>query len=179
MRFPLLFLLGVAACGGGKTPPATVPPTDGVDAGGSPVGSELGPPPGDTDLATASSDAGAAPTPATSGTVASQFSDTKAAPDQEDCSKSAIPYEEKVRPMFNACYQEGKKKNKDLQGVIKITIAVNTLGKVTSQKPDPSELGDSVVSCMVAAVKKTPFDGSACKGKTVVVGKTFGKPGSN
>jgi hypothetical protein len=28
-------------------------------------------------------------------------------------------------------------------------------------------------------VKKTPFDGSACKGKTVVVGKTFGKPGSN
>src|SRR4051812_30220875 len=94
MRLSLVFLLGLAACGGGKTPP-TVPPTA-SDAGPT-VGGELGPPPGD-DLGTGSAaDGGAAPTPAGTGTVASQFSDTKAAPDQEDCSKSAIPYEEKVR----------------------------------------------------------------------------------
>jgi hypothetical protein len=181
MRLPLFvsFILGLAACGG-KTPPANPIPTDSSDAGASPVdhagGADHG---GDPSASANGNDAGATPAPAGTGTVASQFSDTKAAPDQEECSKSAIPYEEKVRPMFNVCYQEGKKKNKDLQGVIKITIAVNTLGKVTSQRPDPSELGDSVVGCMVAAVKKTPFDGSACKGKTVVVGKTFGKPGSN
>jgi hypothetical protein len=182
MRLPVLvFILGLAACGGGKTP-ATVPPTDSSDAGVAPPvdPTGLGPnPDGETARGAGPVDSGTSPAPATTGTVASHFSETKAAPDQEECSKSAVPYEEKVRPLFNTCYQEGKKKNKDLQGVIKITLAVNTLGKVTSQKPDPSELGDSVVSCMVAAVKKTPFDGSACKGKTVVVGKTFGKPGSN
>lgn len=94
----------------------------------------------------------------------------------DECSKAALPYEEKVRPLLNKCYQEGKKKNPDLSGTVRVQVAINTTGKVTSVKPSgTSELGDSVVQCMVKAVRDTPFDGALCKSKTVIVSKTYGK----
>jgi hypothetical protein len=81
-----------------------------------------------------------------------------------------------VRARFNECYAAGKKKNPDLAGSIHIVLDVKPSGKVASIKAvGTSELGASVVDCMVKAVKKEPFDGSACKGKTVAVGKTWGK----
>ncbi len=110
------------------------------------------------------------------GATNSGAGDGAAGGEHDECSKAAVPYEEKVRPLFNDCYREGKKKNPDLQGSIRITVAVNMTGKVNSVVPAPSELGESVVSCMVKAVKSHPFDGAACKGKTLMVGKTFGKP---
>ena len=92
------------------------------------------------------------------------------------CSGAAAPFEARVRPRLNECYAAGKKKNPDLAGEIHIVVEVNPSGKVTSVKSvGTSELGASVVDCMVKAVKKEPFDGSACKGKTVAVGKTWGK----
>ena len=92
------------------------------------------------------------------------------------CGAVAAPFEARVRPRFNECYAAGKKKNPDLAGEIHIAVEVNAAGKVLSIKAvGTSELGASVVDCMVKVVKKEPFDASACKGKTIAVGKTWGR----
>ena len=100
-------------------------------------------------------------------------------PRADPCDAIAAAFEERVRPLFNVCYQEGKKKNPDLQGVIAVTLSINGLGKVTSIKPSPSELGDSVVGCMVKKLKSVPFDGEKCPSRMIGVSKTYGKkPGA-
>jgi hypothetical protein len=155
----------LAACGGkpaeapaGEPPPATAtPPLS------EPEGTATPPVAPTAEAPTSDS----APGSVSTGDNASE------APDE--CAKVAAPFEEKVRPLFNKCYQEGKKKNPELAGVAKIAISVNTLGKVTSVKPaGTSELGDSVIGCIVKAVKAEPFDGSLCKARTVTVSKQYG-----
>ncbi len=171
---PKLFLLVplfVVACGGPRSPAPPSIPADAASAAPTP-----------TDVPTVpAQEAGSAPAPAASSTPATAPSSTsfvtsEAAPSQDTCSGAAAPFEARVRPRLNECYAAGKKKNPDLAGEIHIVVEVNPSGKVTSVKSvGTSELGASVVDCMVKAVKKEPFDGSACKGKTVAVGKTWGK----
>ena len=165
----LLMPLFVVACGGPRSPaPAATPVASAA--------------PKIADSPTVpSQDAESAPAPAVSSTPAAAPSSTsfvtsEAAPTQDACGGVAAPFEARVRPRFNECYAAGKKKNPDLAGEIHIVVEVNASGKVKSVKAvGTSELGASVVDCMVKAVKKEPFDGSACKGKTVAVGKTWGK----
>jgi hypothetical protein len=167
----LLVPLFVVACGAPQSP---APPAIPV-AAASAV-------PTITDSPTVpSQDAGSAPAPAVPSTAATAPSSTsfvtsEAAPTQDACGGVAAPFEARVRPRFNECYAAGKKKNPDLAGEIHIVVEVNPSGKVKSIKAvGTSELGASVVDCMVGAVKKEPFDGLACKGKTVSVGKAWGK----
>lgn len=170
--------LFLVACGAPASPaaPGAAGLSPGAAASTSP--DSTNPPVSTTD------DAGAAPGPAASASSAApaaapsstSFVSTEAAPTQDACGAVAAPYEEKVRARFNECYAAGKKKNPDLAGSIHIVVDVNPSGKVGSIKAmGTSELGASVVDCMVKAAKKVPFDGSACKGKTVAVGKTWGK----
>jgi hypothetical protein len=154
----------LAACGGkpAEAPAAAPPPAEATPPLSDPEGTATPPvaPPAETTGADAA------------GTVSTGDSGSDA---PDECAKVAAPFEEKVRPLFNKCYQEGKKKNPELAGVAKIAISVNTLGKVTSVKPaGTSELGDSVIGCIVKAVKAEPFDGSLCKARTVTVSKQYG-----
>lgn len=98
--------------------------------------------------------------------------------DNDECGAASAKFEGEVRPKFNDCYQEGKKKNPDLAGEIRITVSVDYKGKITSVKATggKEQLGEKVVACMTTAVKKTPFDGAAsCRSKAIIVGKKFGK----
>jgi len=159
----------VASCGGGSAPPAApAPSSENAAPPEAPLDASAPEPPS---TVAAANDATSPPeTSPLAGTVSSGSD----APDE--CSKSALPFEEKVRPLLNKCYQEGKKKNPDLSGTVRVAVAINTTGKVTSVKPSgTSELGDSVVQCMAKVVRDTPFDGTLCKSKTVVVSKTYGK----
>ncbi len=94
----------------------------------------------------------------------------------DECGGPSAKFEGLVRAKFNECYQEGKRKNPNLAGEIRITVNVDYKGKITSVKnTGGKELGDKVVACMVTAVKKTPFEGvESCKSKAVIVGKKYG-----
>ncbi|WP_394826167.1 AgmX/PglI C-terminal domain-containing protein [Pendulispora albinea] len=165
----------LAACGGSSSSPPAAPEGDKHETAGEPAAPATASASDPTD-AGAPTSATSAPAPAAgtgTGDAAGTVSSGSDMPDE--CSKSALPFEEKVRPLFNKCYQEGKKKNPELSGTVRVSVSVNTVGKVTSVKPTgTSELGDSVVQCMVKAVRDTPFDGAACKSKSVIVSKTYG-----
>ena len=104
-------------------------------------------------------------------------SQTTADNSNDECGGPSAKFEGIVREKFNDCYQEGKKKNPNLAGEIRIAINVDWKGKITSIKSTGGkELGDKVIACMVTAVKKTPFEGvEACKSKSIVVGKKYGQ----
>ena len=147
-------------CGCGSSPPPSPPP----------------PPPKGTIAVIRDDDAGAQADAAPAQTAADDDAGPPDPPPRVDpCDAIAAAFEERVRPLFNTCYQEGKKKNPDLQGTIAVTLSINGLGKVTSVKPAPSELGDSVVGCMVKKLKTVPFDGEKCPSRMVAVSKTYGK----
>ncbi|MGH7285305.1 MAG: hypothetical protein ACRELY_27595 [Polyangiaceae bacterium] len=95
----------------------------------------------------------------------------------DECGGHSAKFEGIVRAKFNDCYQEGKKKNPDLAGEIRITVNVDYKGKITSIKnTGGKDLGDKVIACMMNAVKKTPFEGvETCKSKAIIVGKKYGQ----
>ncbi len=159
----LLFFL--AACGSPQTPPASNSASPG-DAGGGALADVA------SDASITDNDASTSDPGAVSTTV------TSTAPTATDpCNPASADYESQVRPKFNACYQEGKKKNPNLAGEIRITMSFDYKGKLTSTKvTGPDDLGKTVIACMLDAVKKTPFTfGDACASKSIMVGKKFGE----
>jgi hypothetical protein len=96
-------------------------------------------------------------------------------PPPDPCGPVAASFEKSARPDLKACYREGKKKKPDLEGSVRIYINVDMTGKAGSVKGSESELGKSVVDCMVKVVKAAAasFDGSTCKGKTVTIPMQF------
>jgi len=92
------------------------------------------------------------------------------------CNPASANFEQLVRPKLNVCYQEGKKKNPDLAGEIRVTLSFDYKGKLTSVKATgPEDLGKPVIACMLNAVKKTPFEfADSCASKAIIVGKKFG-----
>lgn len=173
-----LLSLSSLACGGSTPPKPATPPGESNEADAS-APSAAADMPATSEAATATADAGAtesASTPAASASAAP----APTGPDlstqgQAECAGIAAPFEERVRAKFNECYQAGKKKNPELAGTIKVTLKVDTKGKVTKYVPDPSKLDKPVFDCMVKVVKKEPFDGKACAGKDVTVSKTYGR----
>jgi hypothetical protein len=132
----------------------------------------------------AASDASAPAAPATPATIeapeagapgasAQAATDPGEAPDP--CGPIATSFEKSVRPDLKACYREGKKKKPDLEGSVRIAINVDMNGRMGAVKASESELGKSVVDCMVKVVKAATasFDGSTCKGKIVTIPMQF------
>jgi hypothetical protein len=92
----------------------------------------------------------------------------------DPCGPLAAAFEKSVRPQLKECYREGKKKNPNLEGSVRIYVNVDLNGRMASVKaPEDSELGKSVVDCMLKAVKKGSLDGSVCKGKTLAIPLQF------
>lgn len=163
----LPLVLAVAACGGGATPPPaaakneTKPETFG----------EVNP----ADLAEL--DAGAKPA-STGDAPATPAPTASAAPEpKDDCTPVGVEFEKRARPKLKDCYAEGKKKDPNLQGTVKITVEIGTSGKVKSIKVVDKTLPDAVAQCMLKVVKATPLpEASKCPGKSLTIPVTFPTP---
>lgn len=175
----LVGALALSACGGSQ-----------AKANPAPATTSSAPAMSDADLAAMAADAGGADELIdTSGgsttTIANDggapISSTQVAPTssgEDTCGPASAKFEEAVRAKFNDCYQEGKKKDPNLAGEIRVTVSIDWKGKISSTKITEGKdtLGEKVAACMLAGVKKTPFEGvQGCKSKAVIVGKKFGK----
>jgi hypothetical protein len=122
-------------------------------------------------------DAGAAPSkpetpaPTSSGTISSTPEP------KDDCTPVGVDFEKRARPKMKECYATAKKKEPDLKGTVRISIDVDTLGKVKAYKIVEKTLPDAVAQCMLKVVKATPLpEASKCPGKSITIPITFPTP---
>jgi hypothetical protein len=96
----------------------------------------------------------------------------------DECAPVAVELEKSVRPELKACYREGKKKEPNLEGTVRIGIEIDTLGKVKSTKIIEKTLPDKVAQCMLKAVKAAPKTelSAKCPGKSLTIPVTFPTP---
>ncbi len=135
-------------------------------------------------------DAGAAPKPnavttaADAGAPAGDLlatttkSDTHVVDADDACQSVAAAFEKRARPQLKACYREGKKKDANLVGGVRLAVGVTDAGKLgavlTSPNGDKIMLPPAVVKCMVDAVKTTDAgDVTKCKGKSIAIPVQF------
>lgn len=95
----------------------------------------------------------------------------------DDCTPVGVDFEKRARPQLKECYREGKKKNPNLEGTVRVTVAIDFKGKVKSIKITEKTLPDPVAQCMLKVVKATPFpDASKCPDKNITIPMTFPTP---
>ncbi len=164
-------LVACVACGGGSSATKTSGKESlpAKDAGGD--FAEIHP----ADLAElrGASDAGDAAPPV----AASPPSDPPPPPDE--CAPVGVDFEKRARPKIKECYREGKKKEPDLKGSIKIGLEIDYQGKTKGPKVLETTLPKPVTACMLEAVKKTPLpitESAKCPNKTVTIPVTFPTP---
>jgi hypothetical protein len=149
-----LFVL-LVACGGAGAPP--LQPDTAHDGGGG--GGAAKPSAPEPSATTASAAPPAAPEP------------------KDDCTPVGVDFEKRARPKMKECYATAKKKEPNLQGTVKITLDIDTLGKVKGIKIVEKTLPDPVAQCMLKAVKGTPLpEASKCPGKSFTIPMTFPTP---
>jgi hypothetical protein len=171
---PIALSLLLAACGGNKNPPMHPDtPVSENDAGDTDTGALAT---SDGGGASAAPDAGAAPpAPQASGGGSGMPAGVSEAPDE--CTPIGVEFEKKARPKLKECYREAKKNDKNLQGTVKITVDVDTLGKMKDPKIVENTLGDAVGKCMLKVVKSTPMpESKKCPGKSITIPVTFPTP---
>ncbi len=163
----------VIACSGGSKPPATSSSSGGTDTSDA---AAIAPP-------VAEADAGATPPVASSepdaGSTAAPAPTASAAPpkDDDECIPVAVDFEKRARPKLKECYREGKKKEPDLKGTVKIKLTVDLKGKIKSTKVIEKTLPEPVVSCMLKSVMATPFpEVEKCWDRTITIPITFPTP---
>lgn len=164
-----LFVL-LVACGGGAPP---MQPDTAHDSGaGAPESfAEVNP----ADLAEL--DAGAAPAKSDTPPPASTGAISASPEPKDDCTPVGVDFEKRARPKMKECYANAKKKEPDLKGTVRITIDVDTLGKVKGYKIVEKTLPDAVAQCMLKVVKATPLpEASKCPGKSITIPITFPTP---
>jgi hypothetical protein len=161
----LLLLVPLLAACGGSTPPASSTPAP--DAGSTAASVDAGS--GDDMKGFAGVDLGEPP-PAASSAPPAASTPPPAPEPKDECTPVGIDFEKRARPKLNECYREGKKKNPNLEGAVRIVVSVDTLGKIKSIKIGEKTFPDEVANCMLAVVKKTPFtEVSKCPGKDITI----------
>lgn len=163
------FFLALVACGGSsaasKDPSTKSAP---ADAGAAETFGEVNA--ADVAELQGAHDAGAAPQAAAAKPSAPE-------PPADECAPVGVDFEKRARPKIKECYREGKKKEPDLKGSIKITLEVDGLGKIHGPKIAETTLPKPVSACMLKAVKDTPLPEAAkCPNKTVTIPVTFPTP---
>ena len=152
-----LFVL-LVGCGGGGAPP--LQPDTAHDSGAESF-AEVNP----ADLAEL--DAGAAPSSSPATPPPSTGAITSTPEPKDECTPIGVDFEKRARPKMKECYATAKKKEPDLKGTVRITIDIDTLGKVKSYKIVEKTLPDSVAQCMLKVVKSMPLaEASKCPGKS-------------
>jgi len=168
--------LGFVACGG--QPPAAPGPAA-TPTGKPETFAEVHPEDlaalggGDDAGAAPAADAGAAPPAAgSSGSVVAKGNDPP-----DECTPLGVEWEKTARPKLKECYAQGKKKDPNLQGTVKITVDISITGKIKSTKIVEKTLPDPVADCMLKAVKATPIpEQDKCRGKSLTIPVTFPTP---
>jgi len=164
------------ACGDGKPEPSTpatssgaaATPTDTAPPASTPVASST-PPPSASDTPPPVADAGAATPPPKPGVVIGETKD--------ECTPVSVDFEKRARPKLKDCYAEGKKKDPNLQGTVKIKVTIDLKGKIKSSKITEKTLPDPVAECMLKVVKTTPFpEVDKCWDSTILLPITFPTP---
>jgi hypothetical protein len=169
---PIAALASVAslalACGGGSSNPPLTP--DVAHDGGGETFGEVNP----ADVGEL--DAGAA-AKAPSAPEAAPAAAPAAPEPQDECTPVGVDFEKRARPKLKDCYAQGKKKDANLQGTVKIGVDIDMLGKVKGIKILEKTLPEAVAQCMLKAVKGTPLpEASKCPGKSLVIPVTFPTP---
>ena len=173
MRFRIVLtsIFSVAlGCGGGATPPPNAGGASAADAASPESFGEVNP----ADLA----ELDAGPKTASTAPIASAEPPKASAPEpKDDCTPVGVDFEKRARPKLKDCYAEGKKKDPNLQGTVKITVEIDTAGKVKGIKITEKTLPEPVAQCMLKVVKATPLtEASKCPGKTLTIPVTFPTP---
>jgi len=166
--------LAVVACGGGSSP---VTPSSSND-GGSDAAETFAEVKAE-DLAALGGAAGSATPDAGKAAPAEPAASAPASsPEPKDeCTPVGVDFEQRARPKLKDCYRDGKKKDPNLQGTVKIGVDIDTLGKVKSIKILEKTLPEPVAQCMLKAVKGTPLpDAGKCPGKSFTIPVTFPTP---
>jgi hypothetical protein len=167
----VLALLLVVACGGKDKPPPSSPETanDAHDAGDMTQIDEA-----------AWADAGLSPQ--TSEGAEAAAGNAAAAPvaasePEDECTPVGVDFEKRARPKMKECYREGKKKDPNLEGTVRVTVAIDYKGNIKSTKITEKTLPNPVAQCMLKAVKATPFpDANKCPDKNISIPMTFPTP---
>lgn len=168
----------VIACGGSNPEPAaspSAPPAETAAAAEGEAGAPSAPTasetqPGAAPSAEAPAAPGAAPAaPANTGVVIGETKD--------ECTPVGVEFEKRARPKLKECYAEGKKKDANLEGTVKIKITVDVKGKIKSTKIVEKTLPDPVANCMLKVIKTTPFpEVDKCWDATLTIPVTFPTP---
>jgi hypothetical protein len=176
-----LAALASGACGGGSSTPPLAPDVQHPGGGGEANA---------TDLVEADAGSGATASGPASGASAatgatgasadtSAPASTPAAPPEpkDECTPVGVDFEKRARPKLKDCYAQAKKKAPNLEGTVKISVDIDTLGKVKAIKIVEKTLPESVAQCMLKVVKGTPLtEASKCPGKTLTIPVTFPTP---
>ncbi|MBX3193209.1 MAG: AgmX/PglI C-terminal domain-containing protein [Labilithrix sp.] len=168
----------VIACGGNKPEPAASPshaPTDtaapaegDTSAPSAPAASETQPAAAPAEAPAPAADA-TAPAPANTGVVIGETKD--------ECTPVGVDFEKRARPKLKDCYAEGKKKDPNLEGTVKIKITVDVKGKIKNTKIVEKTLPEPVANCMLKVIKTTPFpEVDKCWDATLTIPVTFPTP---
>jgi TonB family protein len=167
----------VFACGGSTPQPGTAP---------SPPPAETPTtPPSEKDASAAASEPAAAE-PAAAASASAEPEPADPGPPgpkpikiemKDECTPVGVDFEKRARPRIKACYREGKKKNPNLEGTVRIKITVDMKGKIKSVKVIEKTLPDAVANCMLKAIKETPFpEVDKCWDSTLTIPVTFPTP---
>ena len=155
------------ACGGSAPAPAN-PPPDSPDAAASPPSSQ---PP------IAASSASAPPATEDAGAPAASSAKPVTVETKDECTPVGVDFEKRARPKLKGCYAEGKKKDPNLEGTVKIKMTIDVKGKIKTVKVIEKTLPDSVADCMLKVVKATPFpEVDKCWDATLTIPITFPTP---
>lgn len=170
----------VVACGDSKPEAKAPEPPNGT--------SDTAP---DMPAPTASTIASATPPAATSSAPPAETASAAAPPEtpkpsangipstepKDECTPVGVDFEKRARPKLKECYADGKKKDANLQGTVKIKITVDLKGKIKSTKVLEKTLPDPVADCMLKVVKSTPFpEVEKCWDSTITIPITFPTP---
>lgn len=96
---------------------------------------------------------------------------------KDECTPVGVDFEKRARPKLKECYAQGKKKNPNLEGTVKIKMTVDVKGKIKSVKVTEKTLPDAVADCMLKVVKATPFpEVEKCSDASLTIPITFPTP---
>ncbi len=163
------------ACGGGGTPatPTTAngPSTD--PSGKAETFAEVNP----DDVAALGLDGGGAQDKDKKAPAAPAGDATSKNDGPDECTVIAVDWEKRARPKLKECYAEGKKKEPDLKGTVRISVDIDVRGKIKNTKITEKSLPEPVAQCMLKVVKATQIgDQEKCRGKSLTIPITFPTP---
>lgn len=95
----------------------------------------------------------------------------------DECTPAGVDFEKRNREKLKECYREGKKKDPNLEGTVRLSVSIDMKGAVKSIKITEKTLPDPVANCMLKVLKAAPFpEAKKCPDKNITIPMTFPTP---